>query len=421
MQEDTGSVTQKYGYNGALSRYLASTLVEEDSHHALATTFEEELLVSSPTPATQEDTGSVTQKYAYNGALSRSMASTLVEEDSQSALAATLEEELLASSATSATEGDAFQIMDDMTEKMPSVSSDVHSSNAAQRKQESEQVTTEGHGQQTPSVLWGETDGQALLLAEAKPSVETPFPPEIETPLPPSLPTPAFPISVPQKPGTVAKQNQGAKRDAANAAMVQEQCRHLCISLFLRERAPVRSLGFTSSLRGEGKSFLAMITANMLAKDSNAPVTLLECDWGYPCLHEHFGFGQTPGLAEWLRGECSEMAIRHEVGKNLTVIPAGNGKEDAVKLLQQMRRKPIAELFGHSDELLVVDLPAIIPTAYGVLAADLVESLVVVVRAGVTPGSLVRESCVQLKDAQVHGLLLNQVQSQVPRWIRQMM
>ncbi len=183
----------------------------------------------------------------------------------------------------------------------------------------------------------------------------------------------------------------------------------------------MRSLGFTSSLRGEGKSFLAMITASMLAKDSNAPVTLLECDWGHPCLHEHFGFGQTPGLAEWLRGECSEMAIRHEVGKNLTVIPAGNGQEDAVKLLQQMRRKPIADLFGHSDELLVVDLPAIIPSAYGVLAAELVESLVVVVRAGVTPGSLVRETCVQLKDAQVHGLLLNQVQSNVPQWMRQIM
>ena len=341
----------------------------------------------------QEDTGSDTQKYTYNGTLSRYLASTF-------------EEELLISSQTSAKEKDTFQIADAMTGKMPSVIPDVHSSNGAKQMQQPKQVTT---------------GGQKPLLAETKSSVETPFPPEIETPLPPSQLTPAYPISVPQKPGTAVKRGKEAKRDAANAAMVQEQCRHLCISLFLRERSPVRSLGFTSSLHGEGKSFLAMITATMLAKDSRAPVTLLECDWGHPCLHEHFGFGQTPGLAEWLRGECSEMAIRHEVGKDLTVIPAGNGKEDAVKLLQQMRQKPVADLFGHSNELLVVDLPAIIPTAYGVLAADLVESLVVVVRAGVTPGSLVRETCLQLKDAQVHGLLLNQVQSQVPRWIRQIM
>src|ERR1039457_764535 len=110
----------------------------------------------------QEDTGSVTQKYAYNGTLSRYLASTLVEKDSQSALAATLEEELLVSSPTSAIEEDAFQITDDMTEKMPSVITDVHSSNTTQQKQEPEQVTTEG---------------QELLLAEAKSSVETPFPP----------------------------------------------------------------------------------------------------------------------------------------------------------------------------------------------------------------------------------------------------
>jgi Mrp family chromosome partitioning ATPase len=357
----------------------------------------------------QEDTGSVTQKYAYNGALSRYLAGTSVEKDAQSALAATVGEERLVSSTTSATGKDAFQMTEDRTEKMASVIPDVHSSNAARQEP------------QTLPVPWEGTGGQELLLAGAKPSIKAPFPPGIETPLPPSLPTPAHPIGVPQKPGTGAKRSEGAKRDTANAAMVQEQCRHLCISLFLRERSPVRSLGFTSSLRGEGKSFLAMITARMLAKDNNAPVTLLECDWAHPCLHEHFGFGQTPGLAEWLRGECSEMAIRHEVGNNLTVIPAGNGQENAVKLLQRMRQKPVADLFGHSDELLVVDLPAIIPSAYGVLAADLVESLVVVVRAGVTPGSLVRETCVQLKDAQVHGLLLNQMRSQVPRWIRKIM
>ena len=59
-------------------------------------------------------------------------------------------------------------------------------------------------------------------------------------------------------------------------------------------------------------------------------------------------------------------------------------------------------------------------SAYGTLAASLVESLVVVVRAGVTSGHVVVETCTQLKDAAVYGLLLNRVQSQVPGWLRQM-
>ncbi len=134
----------------------------------------------------QEDTGSVTQKYAYNSALSRYMASTLVEEDSQRALAATFEEEILISSPTSATQEAAFPKMDEMTEKMPSVIPDKLSSNLAKR--EPEQVTTKERDQQTPSVSWERTDGQEVLPAEAKPPIETPFPPEIETPLPPPCP-----------------------------------------------------------------------------------------------------------------------------------------------------------------------------------------------------------------------------------------
>src|SRR5205807_5586521 len=93
------------------------------------------------------------------------------------------------------------------------------------------------------------------------------------------------------------------KRDAAEAQMLQEQCRQLCLSVFFREHAPVRSLGFTSSIGGEGKSFLAMLTSRVLAIDSSDPVTLVECNWSHPSLHESFGCPAVPGLAEWLRGE----------------------------------------------------------------------------------------------------------------------
>jgi MinD-like ATPase involved in chromosome partitioning or flagellar assembly len=161
--------------------------------------------------------------------------------------------------------------------------------------------------------------------------------------------------------------------------------------------------------------------AGVLANDSSEPVTLLECNWEHPCLHEHFGFSPTPGLAEWLLRECSETAIRHQVRNNLTVIPAGDGKQDAMKLLRYMRQRGSLNILGHSSELLVVDLPAILSAAYGLLAASLVESLAVVIRAGVTPDLLIAETCTQLKNLPVQGLILNQMESHVPRWIRQML
>lgn len=234
----------------------------------------------------------------------------------------------------------------------------------------------------------------------------------------PDVPVPLVPVTRQSK----TNSRSISKQSAANASALQERCRQLCLSLFLRERAPVRSLGLTSAIAGEGKSFLTMVMANVLAKDVSNPVTLLECNWEHPCLHEHFGIASTPGIAEWLRGECDETAIRHRIDPNLTVIPAGEGRRDAVKLTQQLRQQGLLTAFtSSSHELLVVDLPAIVTCAYSPLLASLVESLIIVVRAGVTTDRMLAETCAQLKDMPVDGVILNQVESKIPRWIRQLL
>ncbi len=211
------------------------------------------------------------------------------------------------------------------------------------------------------------------------------------------------------------------KQDEARVRLFQEQCRQLCLSVFFRKHEPIRSLGFTSSIAGEGKSFLSIMMAQALADDSTDPVILLECNWERPSFHEYFSITSTPGFAEWLRGECAEEDIRHKVDHNLTVIPAGDGRHDAVQLLELIRHKGLLDILADSNELLLVDLPAVVSNAYGALAANLVEALFIVVRAGVTPEALVTRTCTQLKDLPVEGIIFNQDESRIPRWIRQLL
>ena len=209
-------------------------------------------------------------------------------------------------------------------------------------------------------------------------------------------------------------------RDTTIAHSLLEQCRQLCRSLFDRNSHPVRSLGFSSSIGGEGKSFLALATAQVLAQDSIEPVTLIECNWEHPTLHDRFDIPAAPGLAEWLRGSCQESEIRYQVNDNLTVIPAGDGIHDAVKLLKQVRQQGLTRLFGRANELFILDLPPVITSSYGALAASLVETVVLVVRSEAVSANVLAETCTQLRESSsLHGIILNQRNSRIPRWIQQ--
>ncbi|WIG59194.1 MAG: hypothetical protein OJF49_001941 [Ktedonobacterales bacterium] len=210
-------------------------------------------------------------------------------------------------------------------------------------------------------------------------------------------------------------------RDAANSRFIQEQCRKLCLSVFFRESSPVRSIGFTSALGGEGKTFVALTTASILANDSADPVTYIECNWEHPTIHDHFNLPPSPGLAEWLRQEASEAEVRHQVAPNLTVIPAGNARDGAVKLLRLLREKSTVGQLSGTQDLVVVELPPIVSCSYGPLAASIVESLIVVVRSGATPEPIFAEACSQLKNLPVEGVLLNQVRSRIPAWLRRIL
>lgn len=226
--------------------------------------------------------------------------------------------------------------------------------------------------------------------------------------------TPPRQLAVPPiRSGGVTGENSGA--------LLLERFRQFSLSVFYSDQAPVHSLGFTSAVAGEGKSFLSRVVATVVAHDTNDPVTLVECNWEHPTLHEDFDLPGTPGLAEWLRHECDEKAIRHRINNNLTVIPAGDGKRDAVKLLQRLRQEPLLSDLTRNAGALILDLPPVSSCAYGPMAASLAETIVIVVRAGVTPDLVVADTCKQLKDSPVRGILLNQVESRIPKWLTKLL
>src|SRR5579864_3234410 len=120
--------------------------------------------------------------------------------------------------------------------------------------------------------------------------------------VPPSVGIPQSAMYMPALPST--------NRPKELVQELRTRCKQLGVSLFFQGETAVRSLGFTSAIGGEGKSFLARLTAEVMAENSSAPVTLLECNWENPILSSIYNLPLAPGLSEWLSGQCSLEAIR---------------------------------------------------------------------------------------------------------------
>lgn len=202
----------------------------------------------------------------------------------------------------------------------------------------------------------------------------------------------------------------------ASGTQLTAQAQQLATDLMLDPRQSGRIIGITSPLGGEGKSLLAALIALSLARASRKRTVLIEGTWQRPTLAALFDLPTGPGLAEWLRGERDEASIRHAVGERLEVIPAGNAGADELLLLERLQDIGIAALAG-LDDFVVVDLPSVLPSSAGRLAANLVERKAIVARAGVTPLPAIVDTCDQLGHAAIQGIVLNQVERWIPHWL----
>jgi Mrp family chromosome partitioning ATPase len=202
---------------------------------------------------------------------------------------------------------------------------------------------------------------------------------------------------------------------------LQSEFMRVCLPLFFAEQDAIRSLGLTSALAGEGKTSVAWLVSHALATSFGQSVVLVECDWDRPTFSRGLGLPASPGLAEYLTGSCQRAEVRYQFLPNLTVIPAGLGGPAALAALAPLQREEFYGRLADPGELLILDLPSVLGSSYGTLAVRLAEALMLVVRAGATPAPLVSRASEELKAWRVEGLILNQVQTQIPHWLQRLL
>jgi len=188
-----------------------------------------------------------------------------------------------------------------------------------------------------------------------------------------------------------------------------EQFRTLRSRLYqLQQSQSVRTLLVTSSIPGEGKTFVAMNLAQAIVRQPDRRVLLIDSDLRRSRLHVPLGAPSAPGLADYLRGEADELAvIQQEQGGNLCFIPGGNEVSNPSELLSNDRLKKLLTRLAPIFDWVIIDSPPCLPVADASVLADLCDGVLLVVRAGSTPSSTAQKACQELHGRKIAGVVLN--------------
>jgi polysaccharide biosynthesis transport protein len=181
--------------------------------------------------------------------------------------------------------------------------------------------------------------------------------------------------------------------------------------MFAEPDAEMKTMLFTSPLPGDGKTSTATNYAVTLAQ-SGLKVLLIDADLRRGSVHELFDSGPTPGLSDLLSDSPVPGVLRHADvggGKPLRYIAAGKMPPNPVQLLSSTGMRALLECAAQEYDRVIIDTPPLNLFPDAVALSSMVDGVIVVARAGVTPFDALVDTAEQLRHAntRVVGAVLN--------------
>ncbi len=184
----------------------------------------------------------------------------------------------------------------------------------------------------------------------------------------------------------------------------------------IREKMQLKNLMVTSALPKEGKSFVSANLAQVMVRQHGRRALVIDADLRNPGMHRHLGAKQTPGLAEYLLGECDEFAaLQRGPMENLFFMPAGRVVGSAPELLSNGRLKLLLQRVEPLFDWIIIDTSPVIPVSDSTLVAGYCDGILMVVRSNVTPSDMARRAREEFPEKMLLGVVLNGTGSDVAR------
>jgi len=169
--------------------------------------------------------------------------------------------------------------------------------------------------------------------------------------------------------------------------LITEQFRQLRSALsskIIKEKG--RKIMVTSSIAGEGKSFVACNLAISIAQIGKK-VVLIEADMHKPKISQVFDIPRASGLSEYLQGrkEVAYIIYNAKINENLFIIPAGNTPNNPSELLMNDKVGSLFHYLENTFDVIVIDAAPISPVSDASLLSEYADTTLFIVRHGLTP------------------------------------
>jgi capsular exopolysaccharide synthesis family protein len=163
---------------------------------------------------------------------------------------------------------------------------------------------------------------------------------------------------------------------------------------------PIRSIAVTSAVKGEGKTTTIIQLAKIAARDYGKKILLIEGDLRNPQLN---AIPVSKPEADRAIGDTIVEGLHVMTLANITKNKAINGPTFANGI------KKIIETVSNSYDFIFVDCPPLIPLVDMQIIANVVDGIIMVIRAEGPPRSLVNNALESIPREKVIGVILNQV------------
>ena len=185
--------------------------------------------------------------------------------------------------------------------------------------------------------------------------------------------------------------------------MAQEAYKSLRTNvIFSLPGSECKCIGVASSEPGEGKSTTALNLSISLAQIGKR-VLLVDCDMRLSTLASRLGIPGTPGISDFMVGQCKiEEAVRGVEKYGIYVLPAGNVPPDATGLLESKQMEHLFSAVRKIYDYVIVDLPPVVAVPDAAIMSKYLDGYLLVVREKQSSHRKVSQMLRQLQMVKAH-------------------